>query len=75
MTNYSVEELRAKVLKHFKVYEMSYLDSMNQARLEYGLRGVKTQLLYVLCNARAIGKEGKEVRKELTKWASSKEGI
>ena len=67
MTN--ISELKRQIRENFKVdaYGQSYVDSMEQAYSEYGEDGIKSQLLYILSNAKAITPLGKELRK---KWQS-----
>lgn len=69
----SIIEIKEKVVKHFKVdaYGRVYLDALEQSESEYGEQGIKTQVLYILSNARAVGTEGKLVKKELLKYANS----
>lgn len=71
----SIVDIDQLIRTHFKVdpYGMTYLNNLYQAEREYGKKGIKVQVLYVLNNAKSIGPEGKKLRKELTKWAYSSE--
>lgn len=54
-------------------FAMSYSAAMDRALEEYGLHGVKVQVLYLLTYGRKWqGEEAREAKKVLNKWATSK---
>jgi hypothetical protein len=62
-----VEECRK--FRPLNPYAQAYLDAMPEAHAMYGMKGVRTQVLYFLNNVRAKGDEQKALKKELLKWA------
>jgi len=53
-------------------YALSYLNALDQAYVQYGIEGVKTQILYILNNLSWWrGPEAREAKKILKKFATS----
>jgi hypothetical protein len=69
MSDINIDQLKRDIKMHFKVnpYGQAYVDALEQSYSEYGEQGVKTQLLYILANARAITSVGKELKKQWEK--------
>lgn len=51
-------------------YAKAYYDAMPESFAMYGVKGLKTQVLYFLNNVRAKGPEQKVIKQSLTKWAN-----
>jgi len=48
-------------------YMLSYIESLDTSFVMYGVRGVKTQIAYILSNFRARTENDKEIKKLLQK--------
>ena len=70
----AVYEARYLFKNHFKLSGAGrvYLDALGRCESEYGEKGVKVQILYILSNARAVGDEGKQAKKRLLAYANAK---
>lgn len=55
--------------KPFNAYAQAYFDAMGESYSLYGMKGVKTQVLYFLNNVRAKGPELQKLKKQLNLWA------
>jgi hypothetical protein len=52
-------------------YAETYVNALPRAEAEYGERGVRVQILYILSNMRASGPKQKEAKKQLQKLAKT----